>query len=435
MLKNFFILTFILMISISFVSVSYAIDFSEGGSNGGNDGSEDSSNSGTNGGDDGSEGGSNGGNDGSEAGTNGGNDGSEGGSNGGNDGSEGGSNGGNDGSEGPIVVIEQQPIQPPVQPPVIPQVQPPIEPPIVVIQNTAPSLNVPDQNVNEDSGFLNNLIDLWNHAADDVTSVANLIFTFVAQTAPNIISCTLDSGRFIDCTAQANQNGFSDVTVGVTDGNGLTTFDTFRINVNGANDAPTVDITEPGNKVTEDVAFDFKAATGDIDGDVLTYVINFGDGKTKSGTAVNNQIETTHTYTVKGKYTIKVTVSDGSLTAQDSVTVSTEEAQPLEIKDVVHIGSISFDRESVKPGDELLMFVNFENQGALELNDVRLTAIIQELGIRSPTAKTVVRHNKGDFKTLILDIPKDAKPGRYDVELVVDTDGDRRIKFRTIDII
>lgn len=224
----------------------------------------------------------------------------------------------------------------------------------VVVLSAVPTLNIPDQTVNEDAGFVNNLVDLFSNAADDVTAVASLIFSFVSQTAPSIISCTLDSGRFIDCTTQSDQNGFSDVTVSVTDGDGQTAFDTFRINV------------------------------------------------------------------------LPVDESAASVSA----------AADLETKEHVYIGSIAFDSEFVRPGDELLVYVNFENKGTEDLKDVRLTAIIQALGIRSPAVK-VSEIDDGDKESevLILEIPENAKPGRYDVEIVIDTDGKRRIKFRPIDVI
>ena len=38
-------------------------------------------------------------------------------------------------------------------------------------------------------------------------------------------------------------------------------------------------------------------------------------------------------------------------------------------------------------------------------------------------------------KVLTLEIPEDTQPGRYWVELVIDIDGNRRIKFWPIDIV
>ncbi|MBW2976413.1 hypothetical protein KY347_03130 [Candidatus Woesearchaeota archaeon] len=103
---------------------------------------------------------------------------------------------------------------------------------------------------------------------------------------------------------------------------------------------------------------------------------------------------------------------------------------------IVHINLIAFDNEFVRSGDELHLYLNFENIGNFDLKDARITAIIRELGIRSNTLKSsTIGENEESSKHLILEIPKNAKPGRYWIEVVIDIDGDRRIKFRPIDIV
>ena len=210
--------------------------------------------------------------------------------------------------------------------------------------------------------------------------------------------------------------------------------DTFRINVNPVNDAPTVEITKPGSKVDADEEFDFVADANDVDGDTLTFVLDFGDGTIETGTVVGNKIESTHAYRNEGAFTIAVTVSDGSLTAMEFIEINAEGGLS-DPRQKIYVGPLAFDREFAKPGDDLYLFVNYENMGALELKDVRTTAIIQELGIRSSAAKSEVDDNKGTTEKLLLEIPEDAPAGRYWAEIVIDIDGDRRIKYRPIDII
>ncbi|MBI2208074.1 PKD domain-containing protein [Candidatus Woesearchaeota archaeon] len=247
--------------------------------------------------------------------------------------------------------------------------------------------------------------------------------------------CILDSDGFIDCVTQPDQNGFSDVTVSATDEGGLTTWDTFRINVLSVDDGPTVNIIEPGSEVTEEVEFDFVATASDPEGDALTFILDFGDGTVETGNVINGMIETTHTYAEEGTYTITVTVSDGSLTATDSKIVEATESTTSDVRNIVYIGGIAFDNEFPKPGDELNVFVRFENQGDEDLKDARLTAIIQDLGIRSSTVKAEVNDGQEASKVLTLEIPEDAQAGRYWVEVIIDIDGNRRIKYRPIDII
>ena len=155
----------------------------------------------------------------------------------------------------------------------------------------------------------------------------------------------------------------------------------------------------------------------------------------KTGNVINGRIERTHTYEEEGTYTITVTVSDGSSTATDSKTVEAIQSTTSDVHNIIYVGGIAFDNEFPRTGDELRVFVNFENQGNDDLRDVRLTAIIQDLGIRSNTVSADVKDGKEALNILTLEIPEDAQAGRYWVEVVIDIDGDRRIKFRPIDII
>ncbi|MCH8003084.1 MAG: PKD domain-containing protein [Nanoarchaeota archaeon] len=390
----------------------------------------------------------------------------------------------------------------------------------VAAVNDAPTLSIPDQNVNEDAGFLDNLVDLFSFAFDEETSLVNLIFSIITQSNTNIVACSLDSNRFIDCRTKQDKNGFSDVTVRVQDdvSPSLSTDDTFRVNVGNVNDGPSVQIIKPQSTFLENEVFDFEAQATDIDFDALTYTIDFGDGTTETGTVGNNNLVTTkHSYPSQGIFTLTITVTDGVLSDTDTVIITivpftvkiitdkerdkfpqrvnfdvnlnggkepftfewdfTEDGitdstlrKPTALfsegtftvlvrvtdsdgdistdtvtlkvtkiesmpRKIAHINSIRFENEFVEAGDNLDIFINFENKGNFHIRDARLTAIIQDLGIRSRTVKAVVDKNKQASKFLTLEIPDYAQPGIYYVMIVIDLDGDRRIKFRPIEII
>ncbi len=387
----------------------------------------------------------------------------------------------------------------------------------VTAVNDAPTLSIPDQNVDEDAGFLDNLVDLLSFAFDEETSLVNLIFSVITQSNTNVVDCSLDSNRFIDCTTKQDQNGFSDVNVRVQDESSLSTDNTFRVNVGNVNDAPSIQILEPHSTFLENQEFDIIAQATDIDFDALTYTIDFDDGTTETGTVVNNLITTKHSYPSVGIFTLTITVTDGISSDTDTVIitivpftvkivtdkdrdkfpqvvnfdlninggkepytfewdfngdgitdstiknptaifkdgtfnvlvkvtdsdgdVSTDTAS-IEVtkiesmpRKITHINSINFENEFVRAGDNLDIFVSFDNNGNININNARLTAIIQELGIRSNTVKAVVGKNKESSKFLTLEIPDYAQPGIYYVMIVIDLDGDRRIKYRPIEII
>ena len=75
------------------------------------------------------------------------------------------------------------------------------------------------------------------------------------------------------------------------------------------NNAPTSTFTmSPNSNVRSGDEITFNAAgSSDPDGDLLTFTWNFGDGNTGSG------LTTTHSYVQDGEYSVRLTVSDGSL--------------------------------------------------------------------------------------------------------------------------
>jgi cytochrome c len=107
-------------------------------------------------------------------------------------------------------------------------------------------------------------------------------------------------------------------TVTVSDSRGGTATDTVVVTV--GNQAPTVDLTATPTSGTAPLTVSFSATGSDPDGDALTYVFDFGEGKpTKPGSART----ATHKYAKAGVYTAKVTVTDtGGATATDSVQIT-----------------------------------------------------------------------------------------------------------------
>ena len=81
------------------------------------------------------------------------------------------------------------------------------------------------------------------------------------------------------------------------------------LNSFSGNNAPTSTFSiSPDSNVRSGDEITFNAAgSSDPDGDSLTFTWNFGDGNTGSG------LTTTHSYVQDGEYTVRLTVSDGSL--------------------------------------------------------------------------------------------------------------------------
>ena len=181
----------------------------------------------------------------------------------------------------------------------------------------SPSLNIPDQTVQEDV-IPTWQIDLWSYTTDQDTPLSGITYTIVAQSNPGLITLSLN-GRYITFgTPALNQNGFSDVTVRAFDGQHYTT-DVFRVIVVPVNDAPVADASGSGVSGCINSIVSFTAQNSyDLDGNIVSYSWDFGDNT--QGTGVNAQ----HTYSSNGVYAVTLTVMDNDnaiATTQLQVTI------------------------------------------------------------------------------------------------------------------
>ena len=192
------------------------------------------------------------------------------------------------------------------------------------IRNGPTISGIPDQAFAEDSGLNNNIIDLWAYTSDPNDADSALTFTIISETNANVVDCSVDSNRYIDCTTQQDQYGYSDVTVQASDSTSRAGTDTFRVTITPVNDAPVVTITHPDathNNFVEDYNVRIIASATDVDNDPLTYTINYGNGQSSTGNVANDEVNTNYVYPDPGRYTMTLTVSDGSLTATDTAGV------------------------------------------------------------------------------------------------------------------
>ncbi|MBS3097669.1 hypothetical protein J4209_02630 [Candidatus Woesearchaeota archaeon] len=119
--------------------------------------------------------------------------------------------------------------------------------------NTAPTLaGIPNQQTDEDTTPTWQ-IDLWSYASDNEETDDQLSFSVSSQSNPGLISCSISSNRYLSCGAPApNQNGYSDVTVQVSDGL-LTDTTNFRVTVNQVDELCSDGIDNDGDSLADDL--------------------------------------------------------------------------------------------------------------------------------------------------------------------------------------
>ena len=101
--------------------------------------------------------------------------------------------------------------------------------------------------------------------------------------------------------------GVYEVKLSVTDNEGAAGVDSIRVSLT-ADQAPIASFTLPADTVAWNTPVSFNAsASSDIDGEIVAYVWNFGDGTISNST----QPIATHTYHTTGTANVLLTVSDG----------------------------------------------------------------------------------------------------------------------------
>jgi cysteine-rich repeat protein len=180
-----------------------------------------------------------------------------------------------------------------------------------VLINDPPVTTFPSVSTLEDSGAMDNWLDLWAYASDPDNSTDELTFTIVSQSNSSLINCSIDSNRYLDCDAPApDQYGVNGVTIQTSDGNSWYV-DAFMVKVNATNDDPVLDPIS-NIIVNEGELVQITPSASDIDGDSVMYTYT---------APVNSSGQWQTTFTDAGIYTVNVTVLDGQ-GGQDSQLVN-----------------------------------------------------------------------------------------------------------------
>lgn len=100
------------------------------------------------------------------------------------------------------------------------------------------------------------------------------------------------------------------------------------------------------------------------------------------------------------------------------------------------IDSLQILNEYAKPGEDIGTHVRIQNNRNDDLDDVRITAIIPEIGVRKRIGPFDIDDNDAIDKEIYLTLPDDVEPGDYIVKIITTNSNQdfRRVKHRYITV-
>jgi len=134
-----------------------------------------------------------------------------------------------------------------------------------------------------------------------------------------------------------------------------------------------------------------------------------------------------------GLHEVKVVVTDSS-SATDSQAYTLSISVPEKIKyprqkyywDQLRI----LNEDYLKPGDEMIVVVEFENTDKYDVRNMKVTAMVDDLEMRLRKGPFTLKNGETVTKTFIMEIPYWAESGYYDLRVTLYGDGLRRVKHR-----
>ncbi|KLO23027.1 hypothetical protein [Marinitoga sp. 1155] len=204
------------------------------------------------------------------------------------------------------------------------------------IENNKPIINMPDQEITEDSTIILNL-------SDYVSDADNEELSFVLISGVGTIITTKEATQYI-YYADYDSAGEYEVKIGVTDGLELAE-DTFKITVKNKNRAPDTPVFEYPTNGLEDVTtknLKLRWECSDPDGDVLQFAIYMSENKddienNKISEGLNiSEYILSKELKYKTTYYLMIEASDGELSSKSQVIQFRTEEEPaiIEISDM-----------------------------------------------------------------------------------------------------
>ncbi|MEJ0077101.1 MAG: putative Ig domain-containing protein [Alphaproteobacteria bacterium] len=215
-------------------------------------------------------------------------------------------------------------------------------------------------------------------------------------------------------------NGALDLKITVSDGE-FSASDAFTLNITPVSDAPSVATPIPDQSVGEDTAWSYQFPPGtfaDVDGDTLSYSATLGDGNALPGWLSFNAATRTFSGTpplhFNGAIDLKVTASDGLLSAADTLTftVTTVDLRPtLSVSDTTATAMVR--NYGDLPAGPMMVGIYLSADATVTTADLLLAS----------SAISALDGGESAWRAFALDLPSNLGSGTYFLGAIADTGG------------
>jgi hypothetical protein len=310
--------------------------------------------------------------------------------------------------------------------------------------NTAPVLqDLPDKLFCAGDGRQSKMIDLWVYAYDKETADENLIFTITSDGGASL--CEITSGRYVSCTV----DDLPSVTlfeVTVSDGS-LKATKSFSLGTRNCDNPPEPILLDPSCKEMVCGTKEIRWEANDPDGDPVTVKLEYSPDSEYRYFLIAEGLPGSGTYAWdtrrlpdQSTYMIRLTASDGKNSAyaytECPFIVNNDKAEPEEPDDgkaeitVYRLGM----EDRLMPYDTLWMRMSIENTGDRDLDDVRVSITIPDMGLRKTLGPFDLDEGRAKLLETYLDM-EGADLGLYDIQIQIFNPEVRRTMYRELRIV
>lgn len=292
-----------------------------------------------------------------------------------------------------------------------------------VVENHAPTINIPDLTMDVGDMYK---INLHNYSYD--IDGDDLTYTLISGPDNNIAEAELNSDEL---ELKGISEGITAMTIEVSDGE-LTDISNFTIKVAKPNLKPAF-TSMPLTTAYKNEWYGYEVEADDPEGTKIKFYLLDGPAGMTIENKENDKAEIRWLPSSKGEFDVVIMAVDEDdkfMLQRFTIIVAERGKNSFNANDLIASKIRVSSNEYLNPGEDLVLTMRLENDGNKKLEEVEITASVQELGIRKSTGHFTLKKGDEVSKTLRLEIPEYAMQGNYGLRLEVYNEGVKRIIYR-----